>query len=185
MRGAELACPGAVAHLWSWGHSSGLMRSGRTLMQVRNCCRRGSKQELVNASFFCIKSPCRVEYFRFYIAGSRRTALLAYCVPLLFGAAAGQSGGHCCILCSGTTGSSLRGVEPGRALSMAVQRGHFCSLFCVGALQGVGINYKKKCKGITEILGCPECSHKTVTWRCSKALEDHPGPTCQAICKPF
>lgn len=44
-------------------------------MQVRNCCRRGSKQELVNARFFCIKSLCRVEYFRFYIAGSRRTAL--------------------------------------------------------------------------------------------------------------
>lgn len=132
-----------MVHLWSWGHSSGLMRSGRTSMQVRNCCRRGGQARTSKCKFFRVKSLCRVEYFRFHIAGSRRTALPTVCPSLLRGAAAGQSGGLCCILCSGITGSSLRGVEPGRAVSMAVQRGHFCSPFCVAALQGVGINYKK------------------------------------------
>lgn len=72
---------------------------------------------------------------------------------------------------------------------MAVQRGRLCSLFYVAALQGVGIYDKKIQSSVqgytTEFLGCLEHSHETLTWKCSKALEDHLGPTCQAVGELF
>lgn len=118
-----------MVRLWSWGHSSGLTTPNRTLVQLMNCCRRGGKQELINASFFALNH--HVEWFLstsgfLFLVQGRLPYLL--CVPFFCGAASGQSAGHCCILCSGITDSSLRGVEPGRAVSMAVQRGRLCSL---------------------------------------------------------
>lgn len=119
------------------------MRSGRTSVQVINCCRKGGKQELVNASFFALNR--RVELFLSISGFMLLVQEVLLCVPLLCGAAAGQSVGHCCILCSRVAGSPLRGAEPGRAVSMAVQRSRFCSLFCVTTLQGGWNLFFKKC----------------------------------------
>lgn len=117
---------------------------GQDLMQVMNCCKRGGKQELVNAS-----SRALNHHAELFLSTSGFVLLVQeglpclLCVALLCGAAAGQSAGHCCILCSGITGSSVRRVELGRAVSMAVQRGNFFSQFCVAALQGFGVYLKK------------------------------------------
>lgn len=106
VRGAELAPAGAVVGSWSWGHSSGLTRSDKSSVQVMNCCRRGGKRELVNASFFvlnhCVELFLRTSGFLLLI----REGLPYLLCVLLCGAAAGQSAGHSCVLGSGIMGNS-------------------------------------------------------------------------------
>lgn len=166
--GAELAPAGSFVKLGT------LKRPNRTLVQEER------QQKLVNASFLALNH--RVELV---LSASGFLLLVQEGLPCLLSVTllCGAAAGHCCIL---ELQAALWEEWNQAGLCQMVP---FCSTFCVAALQGVGVYYKKiesAVQGyVTKFLGCLEHSHGTVTWRCSKAVEHHPGPTCQAVGKPF